>query len=257
MTRSTARIAIPAGLGAFLLASLLACCNRPESPACLRAAGVDTVVTGAFDAPAVRLTIADGVEVVLHADGDSGRVAWRWEGPANLLAHAQTELDAGELVLGDANACDWVRNLGIRLRVEVWAPDLRTVEHTGTGDFRWEIGARDGLWSFDARRSAGRTAISAHVDTLEARLHAGPSHLNLAGSADRLGAYVAGLGTLDASGLRARRAFLNQSSAHELRFHATDYAYLGIHGSGDIRGEAVPLAFDVDRTESGQVIWPE
>ncbi len=257
MTRQTARIAIPVGLIAFLLASLLACCDRPEAPACLRAAGADTVVTGAFDAPAERLTIADGIEVVLHAAGDSGRVTWRWQGPANLLAHAVTRLDAGDLTLGDANTCRWVRDLGIRLRVDVFAPDIRSVEHTGTGDFRWEIGERDGLWSFDARRAAGSTTIAAHVDTLEARLHAGPSHLTLTGTADRLGAYVAGLGTLDASRLTARRAFLNQSSAHELRFHATDYAFLGLHGSGDIRGEAVPADYDVDRTEAGQVIWPE
>ena len=257
MTRQTARIAIPAGLIAFLLASLLACCDRPEAPACFRAAGVDTVITGAFDGPAERLTITDGIEVVLRADGDSGRVTWRWEGPANLLAHAQTQLLAGDLTLGDANTCRWVRDLGIRLRVEVTAPDIRSVEHTGTGDFRWEIGERDGLWSFDARRAAGATTIVAHVDTLETRLHAGPSRLTLVGTADRLGAYVAGLGTLDASRLTARRAFLNQSSAHELRFHATDYAFLGLHGSGDIRGELVPTDYDVDRTEAGQVIWPE
>lgn len=240
-----------------LVAACLAGCDRPEAPACLRAVGADTAVTGSFEGVAERLRVADGIEVVLRASGDSGRVAWRWQGPANLVAHAVTDFAAGELSLGDGNTCRWVRDLGLRLRVEVTAPDIRSVEHSGTGDFRWEIGERRGLWSFEAHRFAGAAFIAGHVDTLEARLHAGPGHLTLAGSTDRLGAYVAGLGTLDATALTARRASINQSSAHELRFHATEYAYLGLHGSGDIRAAWPTAAFDVDRTEGGQVIWPD
>ena len=83
MTRQTARIAIPVGLIAFLLASLLACCDRPEAPACLRAAGADTVVSGAFDEPAERLTIADGIEVVLRADVPHENVRFR---PSEVVA---------------------------------------------------------------------------------------------------------------------------------------------------------------------------
>jgi hypothetical protein len=257
MTRRTARIAIPAGLGAFLLASLLACCDRPEAPHCLRAAGRDTVVQAWATEPVERLVVRDGVEVVLRAEGDSGVTAWTWTGPANVVAWAETAVDAGELRVGDGNRCRWVRDLGVRLRLEVSAPGVRAVEHRGTGDFTWHIGEADGAWSFDGKGFAGRAEVIGRTDSLRLHLHNGPGFVAASGSTGRLGAYVSGLGTLDAGELAAERAFVNQSSAHDLVFRATDYAYIGLHGYGDVIARERPADYQVERTERGQVIWPD
>lgn len=257
MTRRTARIAIPAGLGAFLLASLLACCDRPDAPHCLRSAGRDTVVQDWATEPVEQLVVRDGVEVVLRAAGDSGVTAWTWTGPANVVAWAETAVDAGEMRVGDGNRCRWVRDLGVRLRLEISAPGVRAVEHRGTGDFRWDIGAEGGAWSFDGKGFAGRAEVTGHSDSLRLHLHNGPGFVAASGSTGRLGAYVAGLGTLDAGELAAERAFVNQSSAHDLAYRAAEYAYIGLHGYGNVIARVRPVEHHVDRTERGQVIWPE
>lgn len=256
MTRETARVVVPVGLLAFLLASLLACCNRPEAPACLRAPGIDTVRIDTLGSEVTALRIEDGLEVVLRPGESASGALLHWEGPANLLAHAQMEVLDGVLELGDGNTCRWVRDLGIRLRVVITAPGVRAVDHRGTGDFRWEIGEQSGKWSFDARRYAGAAVVHAEVDTFEARLHAGPCFLALSGASDRLGIYVAGLGTVDASEFYAKRAFLNQSSAHELAFRATEYAFIDLSGSGNVRGLTIPEEWEVTQSGTGQVIWP-
>lgn len=257
MTRRTARIAIPVGLGAFLLASLLACCDRPDAPHCLRSAGRDTVVQDWATEPVEQLVVRDGVEVVLRAAGDSGVTAWTWTGPANVVAWAETAVDAGEMRVEDGNRCRWVRDLGVRLRLEISAPGVRAVEHRGTGDFRWDIGADGGAWSFDGKGFAGRAEVTGHSDSLRLHLHNGPGFVAASGSTGRLGAYVAGLGTLDAGELAAERAFVNQSSAHDLAFRAAEYAYIGLHGYGNVIARVRPVEHHVDRTERGQVIWPE
>lgn len=257
MTRQTARVAIPAGLIAFLLALLLACCDRPDAPDCLRSAGRDTVISGSFEGAVTSLVVRDGVEVVLRADGEGSGAAWTWTGPRNSLAWTEAEVDGEELRIADANRCRWVRDLGLRIRLEVVAPGVHKVEHRGTGDFRWDIGEQGGAWEFDAKGFAGEALISGTTDSLRVHVHNGPGRVTAAGKTGRLGAFVAGLGTIHAGELEAERAFVNQSSAHDLVFRARDYAYIGLHGMGNVIGWERPAEVAVERTEGGEVIWPE
>jgi hypothetical protein len=257
MTPKAARFAIPIGWLTFLFAAMLASCDRPDAPDCLRSAGEDTVVASFyFESPEV-LVIGDGIEVELVTGGDEGVAKLTWEGPENLVAWAQTEWTQGELRIGDGNGCKWVRDLGLRLKLRIESQSIREVEHGGTGDFEWNLGEQPGRWRFDGRRFAGDAVVYAQVDSLELQMHAGPGRITAVGSAARLGIYAAGLGTVDASEMAATRAFVNQSSAHELSVSASDYAYFGLHGTGDIRVIEVPVEFDVVKTESGELIWPE
>ena len=81
MTRETLRVVVPAGLIAFLLAVLLACCDRPEAPACLRAPGADAVRFDTLESEVALLRIEDGIEVVLLASGEQGHTTLKWQGP--------------------------------------------------------------------------------------------------------------------------------------------------------------------------------
>lgn len=245
-------LALCAGFGAG--------CNRPEAPHCLRTAGADTTWTEEL-APGTlaQLTLYDRLDVHWHQTSPGEPVRLVFSGPANLLPHVEvgwTGGDRGELELSDANRCRWVRDLGIRLKVDVYAPDFGGLELRGAGRFSMDTCRRAGMLQVDARQFSGEAHIAAIVDTLRLRMHSGPGSILAEGEVVDLGIFAAGLGGVDARSVAARRAFVNQSSVRELHFSATDYAYIGHYGTGWVWGHGGPPAdWDWKQTSTGQLGW--
>jgi hypothetical protein len=237
-------------------------CNRPEAPHCLRTAGADTTWQEELSPGTLgKLTVYDRLDVNWHATAAGAPVILAFSGPANLLPHIEVGWSGGEhgeLELSDANRCRWVRDLGVRLQVDVYAPDLGGVELRGSGRFAMDTCRRSGTLQIDARQFSGDAHIAVEVDTLRMKMHSGPGSLTGVGHVREVGIFSAGLGAVDARAVRAERAFVNQSGVRELHFQALEYAYVGHYGPGWVWGHGgAPADWDWKRNSDGQLGWKD
>lgn len=235
-------------------------CNRPEAPDCLQSAGdLDSLEQELEEGSLGHLTVYDRLDVRWHAAPSETPVRLVFSGPRNLLPDIQVGWTGGEggaLELADGNRCRWVRDLGIRLRVDVYAHDLASIELRGSGTFEMDPCIRSGTLEVDTRQFSGEARIDAEVDTLRLRMHAGPGTLIGTGTARYLGIFVAGLGAVDARAVEAARAQVNQSGIRDLHFRARDYAYVGHYGPGAVLGHGGPPDdWDWFQTSSGDLTW--
>ena len=248
---------VPWGLFACLI--LLFCsvgCNRSDAPWCLMRAGEWTTDTMSFAAPLdFALTLDDHLEVECVV-GDSNVVELIWRGPENLIAHASAVWVGSELVLNHEDRCQWARDLSHVVAVQISAPKFSQVELNGQGTFNLvHLKAADHV-TVNAQDYAGAIDLLLAVDSATVKLQNGAAQATVAGSVHEFQGFSSGLSSLDASACVANYAYIRQSGVGNLRFSATDYAYVAIDAPGNVLGgHEPPIEWQLNRTGSGQLLW--
>ncbi|MDP4827256.1 MAG: DUF2807 domain-containing protein, partial [Flavobacteriales bacterium] len=102
-------------------AALLIGCNRPTAPDCFKSAGNDSEELRLFESDITELEINDLIEVEVVVDAVPSVKIF---GPKNLINEIETEFSNGSLSISNTSTCNWVRDLGIRMKVVVAAPML-------------------------------------------------------------------------------------------------------------------------------------
>lgn len=197
------------------------------------------------------LVVEDGVDVFWSmADSANSRLAW--SAPEGLIDGAFAEWSVDSLMIGDANSCRWLRNPEIHLTCSVFSPPLRGVVLNGSGVFETiDTLRRPADFTFLGNRSTSRAHLALEVDSMAVRIPAGALTVELAGRARRLGAYVAGLSALDASDLVTSQAQIHSALNRPAAIRASDYAYVEIAGTGDVRVHGTPAVLDVTNAGMG------
>ena len=252
---STARRRIdwlPAVCGVALLA---AGCNDPEAPACLMRAGAWTEVVQSFDESPTNLRFYDHIDVVFET-WDSAGIELVWSGPENVLAHRWMQWNAGVLEVGHVDRCQWTRDLGQNVQLQIKSAPIPEMALYGQGRFDASLHAPEASVQIDAFAHAGYVEVESELDSLTLRLHAGASSAVLRGRAEVLSLFASGLSGTDAGKLEAKRAFVNQSAHPPMSFSALDYAYVELNSQGDVWGRGgMPELFTVVQNGSGSLIW--
>jgi hypothetical protein len=244
----------PAVCGAALLA---ASCNNPEAPACLMRAGEWTEIVQSFGESPTTLRFYDHMDVVFET-WDSAGIELVWSGPENVLAHRWVQWDTGVLELGHEDRCQWMRDLGQNVQLHIKSAPIPEIALHGQGRFDALVHALDAHVQIDAFAHAGYVEIESELDSLTLRLHAGVCSAVMHGRAQVLNLYSSGLSGIDAGGLEAKRAFVNQSGHPPLSFSAVDYAYVELNSPGNAVGTGgQPQAFTVVQNSTGELIWQD
>lgn len=241
----------------ILMSAFLASCSRGEGVECSIRLGPETTFIQSWaNWDAEKLVIYDGIDVEWrHAEEFEGTRV-EWSGPQKLISSAIGEISDQALVLSHEERCRWMRNLSYRPSAVVYAPHLQRLEHRGQGDFNMDFLQRTGAFRVEAHASSGMLYIAAQVDTLSVLLHAGPTGAVVEGSGSVFEGYASGLAGLDAGSFAAQYAFINQSGVRLLRFQAAKYAYIGLHGPGDVHGiGGEPIDWTTSQTSTGELIW--
>lgn len=241
----------------FLVMSLsflwvFSACNRPDAPDCLKRAGADTMETRHQGRPVTELDVEDLIEVkVFRSEQPEIRVF----GPQNLLSGLVSEWSDGTLRLRNENRCNWVRDLGIRMRVEVYTPELERINYKGQGDLSMEDLFEGEVFSFDCRQGTGDIHLHLAADSVNVQLHNGVANLQLEGEARIAALFNQGTGRLDASNFMAQAATCNNSSINEMMVRTSAYlfAFIGLRGNVVYFGQNTEI--ELQQEGEGELIF--
>ena len=228
---------------------LLAGCNRPDAPDCLRTVGPPAVRT--YPLAGVRtLWVQDNVAVTLtNQPTTEARVA----AGANLIDRIRVEQRGDTLRLSNANRCNWARDLATPVRVTLGGAGLRTLRAEGYGELR-----TDGpltLTTFDLRILEGnpRVELDLRVDTLTVLVNCSPE-LILRGAANYYAVWSREYGQVRSETLQAQTCVVRNSSANQVRVFPVQRLQARVERSGDVIYYHEPASQQVEITGTGRVI---
>lgn len=242
---------------AYLLLSLalfwvVSACNRPDAPDCLKRAGEETMETRHQGRLIEVLDVEDLMHVqVFRSDQPEIRVI----GPQNLLSDLVSEWSDGVLRLRNENRCNWVRDLGIRLRVEVYTPELVAVRYKGQGDLTLEDVFEAATFSFDCRQGTGDIRLQILADSVNVQIHNGVANLQLEGEARSAALFNQGTGRLDASEFLTEAASCNNSSINQMLVRTSAYLFAFIGLRGDVVHFGQNQQVELEQEGEGELIY--
>lgn len=234
---------------------LLAACDLPSAPDCFKRAGDTTVESRTFPVPIRHIDIEDLVEVRIFQTDGPERVDVI--GPENLLAKLRTEQEGGRLQLRNDNTCNFVRDLGIRLKVDCYVNDLDRIDYNGQGDLFIVDTLQTEVFSFESLESAGDVVLRLAADSVNILCHSGLSNYNVEGSARIAGLFNQGYGRFNATDFSTQAALCRNASINAMYVNASSYLYAAITSRGDLFYAGKPADVEPVITGSGALIAVE
>ena len=119
----------------FVPLLLMASCNSPDAPDCLKSTGRTTIVERYTGSVPRVLEVYDNIDVYLTQDSAT---EIRIEGGKNILPDVKLEEKAaGHYVLRNRNTCNWVRSYKRKIKAHIrLSSDLEDIHLHGGGDIR-------------------------------------------------------------------------------------------------------------------------
>ncbi|MBI1266717.1 MAG: hypothetical protein GC193_04700 [Cryomorphaceae bacterium] len=232
------------------VAAILMSCNRPSAPDCFKSAGKAGEEVRVFNADITRLEINDLIEVELVSDSlPYAKII----GPENLLNEIESEFSNGTLSLSNTSTCNWVRDLGIRMKVVVAAPMLEGLVYRGQGDVLFRDTVKTAFLSCEVRNGAGDLFIRHAGDSLDVYVHTGVSAIQIEGYGNKAKFFNQGIGVFDASNYRGNVLLTNNNSINNMHLRVSDYLFARIGARGNTYYKGDPGNVDVDRVGEGQL----
>lgn len=237
----------------FLFFALTGGCNSPNAPDCLKSAGEQATEERVLDGKVEILDLEDFIHLtVFEAETTTDRIVLR--GPVNLLPSVETDYQAGRLTIRNRNRCNWVRDFGNRLELELYTSDLNRIYYAGQGDLLFADTLVRQMFTFENRQGTGDVFIRLRADTASVVVHTGFSEVQIAGEVTSASLFNQGVGRLDASQLDAQVISCNNSSINELHVSALLYLYAFIGASGNVVSYGQPEQVELERQGSGTLI---
>lgn len=234
-------------------------CNRPDAPDCFQQAGDDATeerdfAPGSFDT----IEVSDHLHLELMPANENEAPSCAVTGPANLLPEIVTAVEDGVLWIRNDNTCNWVRRFDRPITITIRSNVVRIVNR-GTGDIR----TREPLGSLtlENRAASGIIHLSFANEEGEGFVkiedHTGVADVTLTGQAHEVDLFNQGLGALDARGLLAARALVNNNSINTLSFSADQYAFIALNNRGNVRVFGAPEFVDTAVSGEGSIVFEE
>lgn len=232
-----------------LAALILTGCARENREDCFTSTGSESVEVRVL--PAFTSVLAeDRVNIVVRRDSAFFTEVIHGE---HMLHHVHTEVRDGELRIGYGARCNWVRDLGRRPLVVISAPTFAHFVNRGTGDIDFADSLRAPHFIYEEHSANGKVNITVSTESAEFLQHTGRTDLRISGKTESVGLYSGGQGKIDASGLHARFAGVNNSTFQDIRVRASEYLYAFIGERGNICYFGAPDLIDTEFSGSGTV----
>jgi hypothetical protein len=236
----------------FVLAACTAGCDRPDAPDCFKRAGESVVEVRELAGVVKHIELDDFVHLVYRShEASLDRVVVK--APENLLPGIVTDYDGERLVIRNTNRCNWVRDFGVRLEVEVHSNSLQRMDYTGQGDVLFSDTLRVPVFTFESRNGVGDIMLRLQTDSTSVVVHTGYSDVHLEGSSTFLTCFNQGWGVFSAREFETAVVACNNSSFSDMHVWASDYLYAFIGGRGNIGYGGNPNEIETVRVGSGML----
>ncbi len=240
----------------LLFIAFASACDKPDAPDCLKQAGEVGVEQRNLGAAIREVDLDDLVNLtVFNTTEASDYVVVK--GPRNLLQGVETRLDGATLFIANTNRCNWVRDLGIRLEVELHTSALERIAYRGQGKVLFADTLHRPHFGFEGRNGAGDIHLRVVTDSLSVVVHTGYSNVLLEGSSTSANYFNQGWGVFNASRMSGFAVSCNNSSFSDMYVRSIDYLYAFVGGSGDVVYYGAPNQIDLGRDGTGMLIAAE
>jgi hypothetical protein len=228
---------------------LLTACEKQNRDDCLTGAGDEKVEIRQLP-PFNSIFAEDRVNLEFRND-----TAYRVEVTfgENIIKHVRTEVVDGELRIGNAARCNWVRDLSVKPRAVIYSPGFSQFNNRSSGDIYFRDSLRTDFFFYEEYNTNGVVDILVAAEEVEILVHTGRTELSIRGRAEQASLYTAGQGRLDGSELEARIALVNNSSFQNMRVRASEYLYVFIGERGDVCHFGNPDVIESELSGSGFV----
>ncbi len=238
--------------GGLVLFLLIAGCDRPSAPDCFKTAGAPDVAVRIFNHPLRHLEINDLLEVTIHPTEGQERI--EVSGPGNLLDKITTASDGGVVRMGNENTCNFVRDLGIRMKADCYVNSLNSITYNGQGNVTFADTLHTVHFKFETNEAAGDVSLLLKADSLNIICHTGLSHFDIVGTTRIAQLFNQGFGRMNAADLQAEVMLARNGSINDMWVRSSAYLFALITGSGDLFYAGEPADVDVEITGSGALI---
>lgn len=203
-----------------------------EGAGCWTPQGEATSRTVTLPAPIDAVQVLDRIDVEWSPHAGPEGPSLTWHAGEGVIGGMSAELGGGTLLIQDLNRCRWVRPPHAVPKVRIEGLDCRDWLLEGQGSFTMVDTLHTGDLQLTGDEMSGPMYVLFDGDTLRVRLPNGIGQFEVQGRAQRLRAFRAGFGDLDARGLDARQAMVHHGGLGALHLKASDYLFLEVAGAG-------------------------
>jgi hypothetical protein len=243
-------MALKAHICLLLLVCMLSACKREQMDDCFTSTGSIRMEERSLEA-FHGIDLDDRIDLVLdHLPATTITV----EAGKNLLGQISTEVRDGVLHVRNENRCNWVRSFKPRITVRVPIDEVDLITVRGQGDVSATDTIRKDAFRIEQWGGMGTADLIVDVSVIHIGLHTGAGDVILKGRTGHSANFYSGmLGTIDASGMRARVVNVNNSGVGDFRCWAHEGLNVRINDAGDVyyRGDATVSS---EITGSGRLI---
>lgn len=216
----------------FLLL-ILAACNSPESPDCLKAAGRTATARYSFASSPKIVEIYDDIDVYLTQDSVAGLTI---TGGKNLLpAVILEEKTAGHYTIRNTNTCNWVRSYKRKITAQLSLPaTLEELHLHGSGEVTGQNRWQTMFLLIDVKASLKKLDMEIAANVLNLKADGYGSEIQIRGSAGECFVETLHFPKIDLSEMKTASGIVKHRAGTDLKMYITDYLWGQIHGTGHL-----------------------
>lgn len=172
----------------------------------------------------------------------------------NIIEHIKTKVENRELKVSNETTCNWVRDLGKRPLVKIYAPTLSYLENRCSGDITFRDTLRSNEFTYEQWECNGVANLLVVNDLTVVSMHVGFCDVTIGGYTNQAQCYSASVARLRARNLISPLTLSNNSSIQDMELYSSGYLYAEINLDGNIKYAGNPEVIDQNITGSGAVV---
>lgn len=231
-------------------ASVLVGCKSGDAPDCFKTAGDVSSETRTIEGFLRKVQINDEIDVTFIPAEENKVIV---KGPEYLIADVVTSQEQGTLQIRNENTCNWVRDLSIRMEVEVYTTEVEYINYQGQGDVLFQDTLETDHLTFENNQGFGDVLIRFSGDSLTVLNH-DYTNIKVIGEARIASFFHQGSGVFDASELQAVAVLTNNNSLNSLYVYPINYLFAKLTNKGNTYYKGSPENIDTDISGSGELL---
>ena len=236
-------------LQAFAVAFLLSACGK-DGGVCVSSSGPlerQTRVLADFD----RISLNDNVSLILSSDSVAPVVV---EAGSHVIGGIKTSVSGGELTIGNANTCNWLRSYSKPVNVYVSSKKLWQIKYNSSGNISTPGTLK--LDSLSVEIWGGCGTIDLNLDLWKGNfsLNMGTADFRLHGLCSITTVYSGDYGLYDGRELRTGYTFITNSGTNDCYVYAVHAIEANIQSIGNIYYKGNPPSVKATVTGTGKLV---
>lgn len=237
-------------LSILIFLSLVAC-NKESAPDCFKTKGEALEVNRELEG-FNRVILKDMID--LHIVQDQSNFVIIKAGK-NIIPKITTEVDNGDLLIEDNNRCNFIRDLGERIVIELHTTGFRNLEVYGSGNISFDNTLTVPVFNMDAFKTNAKHSINVDTDSCKIKYHIGGNDLTLEGTSNYLFLYNLGNSWMRTEGLSSTLTHVSNDSSGDVFVKAPNTLMYELHQTGDIFYQGIPdTIITLNHSGSGNII---